>query len=169
MRAELQLRNLYGFVYYPLQSQLRTETRPMYTQAHRFGDDHVILGSMSILGPLGYRFAGYIVNAAPSVLAAMAPEEKRAVEPPLGPTDLVFFPGRPPLDDPDPETGGPKRYVQRSNTPLEGEIFAAQRSVIRYCNRESVLLAVSLPEEVHTGSPREAFCPRSTATPRPPG
>ncbi len=28
---------------------------------------------------------------------------------------------------------------------------------------------VELPEEVHTGSPREAFCPNSTATSRPPG
>ncbi len=28
---------------------------------------------------------------------------------------------------------------------------------------------VRLPEELHTGSPREAFCPRSTATSRPPG
>jgi len=28
---------------------------------------------------------------------------------------------------------------------------------------------LALPEEVHTGSPREAFCPRSTATSRPPG
>jgi hypothetical protein len=26
-----------------------------------------------------------------------------------------------------------------------------------------------LPEELHTGSPREAFCPESTATSRPPG
>ena len=30
-------------------------------------------------------------------------------------------------------------------------------------------VVVRLPEEVHTGSPREAFCPRSTATSRPPG
>jgi len=30
-------------------------------------------------------------------------------------------------------------------------------------------VTVTLPEEVHTGSPREAFCPRSTATSRPPG
>ncbi len=28
---------------------------------------------------------------------------------------------------------------------------------------------VTLPEEIHTGSPREAFCPESTATSRPPG
>ena len=28
---------------------------------------------------------------------------------------------------------------------------------------------VALPEELHTGSPREAFCPNSTATSRPPG
>lgn len=30
-------------------------------------------------------------------------------------------------------------------------------------------VVVTLPEEVHTGSPREAFCPNSTATSRPPG
>jgi len=28
---------------------------------------------------------------------------------------------------------------------------------------------LTLPEELHTGSPREAFCPNSTATSRPPG
>jgi len=28
---------------------------------------------------------------------------------------------------------------------------------------------VQLPEEIHTGSPREAFCPNSTARSRPPG
>lgn len=28
---------------------------------------------------------------------------------------------------------------------------------------------VALPEEIHTGSPREAFCPNSTAKSRPPG
>ena len=30
-------------------------------------------------------------------------------------------------------------------------------------------VTVTLPEELHTGSPREAFCPESTATSRPPG
>lgn len=30
-------------------------------------------------------------------------------------------------------------------------------------------LTISLPEELHTGSPREAFCPKSTATSRPQG
>jgi hypothetical protein len=30
-------------------------------------------------------------------------------------------------------------------------------------------VTVVLPEELHTGSPREAFCPESTATSRPPG
>lgn len=30
-------------------------------------------------------------------------------------------------------------------------------------------VTVTLPEEVHTGSAREAFCPSSTATSRPPG
>lgn len=30
-------------------------------------------------------------------------------------------------------------------------------------------VTVQLPEELHTGSPREAFCPESTATSRPPG
>lgn len=31
------------------------------------------------------------------------------------------------------------------------------------------VVTVALPEEIHTGSPREAFCPRSTATSRPQG
>ena len=31
------------------------------------------------------------------------------------------------------------------------------------------VVTVRLPEEVHTGSPREAFCPQSTASSRPPG
>jgi hypothetical protein len=31
------------------------------------------------------------------------------------------------------------------------------------------VVTVALPEELHTGSPREAFCPRSTATSRPQG
>jgi hypothetical protein len=30
-------------------------------------------------------------------------------------------------------------------------------------------VTITLPEELHTGSPREAFCPESTATSRPPG
>lgn len=30
-------------------------------------------------------------------------------------------------------------------------------------------VVVAFPEEVHTGSPREAFCPGATATSRPPG
>lgn len=31
------------------------------------------------------------------------------------------------------------------------------------------VVTVAFPEEVHTGSPREAFCPGATATSRPPG
>lgn len=31
------------------------------------------------------------------------------------------------------------------------------------------VVTVAFPEEVHTGSPREASCPRATATSRPPG
>jgi hypothetical protein len=31
------------------------------------------------------------------------------------------------------------------------------------------VVTVEFPEEIHTGSPREAFCPNSTATSRPPG
>lgn len=30
-------------------------------------------------------------------------------------------------------------------------------------------VTLTLPEEIHTGSPREAFCPESTASSRPPG
>ena len=46
------------------------------------------------------------------------------------------------------------------------------RTVALSTSRARVLrddVQVTLPEELHTGSPREAFCPRSTATSRPPG
>ncbi len=48
--------------------------------------------------------------------------------------------------------------------------FATQ--VALRTSRAAVLDSVAvvrLPEEVHTGSPREAYCPGSTATSRPPG
>lgn len=48
--------------------------------------------------------------------------------------------------------------------------FATEANV--QTSRAGVLdnvVSVSFPEEVHTGSPREAFCPNATATSRPPG
>ncbi|HSJ22514.1 MAG TPA: hypothetical protein VK964_18260 [Nocardioidaceae bacterium] len=48
--------------------------------------------------------------------------------------------------------------------------FATQ--VALHVERAAVLedvVTVDLPEEVHTGSPREASCPNATATSRPPG
>ena len=48
--------------------------------------------------------------------------------------------------------------------------FATEVSL--HTERAGVLddvVTVAFPEEVHTGSPREAFCPNATATSRPPG
>jgi len=36
-------------------------------------------------------------------------------------------------------------------------------------HRRCRVVLVTLPEEVHTGSPREAFCPEATASSRSPG
>jgi hypothetical protein len=55
---------------------------------------------------------------------------------------------------------------------LSARAGAFVRDVVVRTERAGVLdddVSVRLPEEVHTGSPREAFCPRSTATSRPPG
>ncbi|MBF4161622.1 hypothetical protein [Nocardioides acrostichi] len=40
---------------------------------------------------------------------------------------------------------------------------------VRYLRVLSDDLVLTLPEELHTGSPREAFCPDATASSRPPG
>lgn len=49
-----------------------------------------------------------------------------------------------------------------------GSTVTEVRLRTRRAGREHVS-TVRLPEELHTGSPREAFCPRSTATSRPRG
>lgn len=45
------------------------------------------------------------------------------------------------------------------------EVVLRTRTVTTFTDEVSV----RLPEELHTGSPREAFCPESTASSRPPG
>ncbi len=45
------------------------------------------------------------------------------------------------------------------------EVVLRTRTAGAFVDEVSVLL----PEELHTGSPREAFCPESTASSRPPG
>ena len=55
---------------------------------------------------------------------------------------------------------------------LSARAGAFVHEVVVRSERAGVLDAdvrITLPEELHTGSPREAFCPRSTATSRPPG
>jgi hypothetical protein len=55
---------------------------------------------------------------------------------------------------------------------LSARAGAFVTEVVVLTERAGVLeqdVRVTLPEEVHTGSPREAFCPSSTATSRPPG
>ena len=55
---------------------------------------------------------------------------------------------------------------------LSARAGAFVTEVVLRVERAGVLsddVTVTLPEELHTGSPREAFCPNSTATSRPPG
>ena len=55
---------------------------------------------------------------------------------------------------------------------LSARAGAFVHEVVVRSERAGVLgddVRITLPEDVHTGSPREAFCPRSTATSRPPG
>lgn len=72
---------------------------------------------------------------------------------------------------------GERRTVRLSMFMLACETLSARAGsfateVNLRTSRAGVLddvATVAFPEEVHTGSPREAFCPRSTATSRPPG
>lgn len=72
---------------------------------------------------------------------------------------------------------GERRTVRLSMLMLACETLSARAGsfateVNLETSRAGVLddeVTVTLPEEVHTGSPREAFCPRATATSRPPG
>lgn len=50
-----------------------------------------------------------------------------------------------------------------------GAFLTAVRVRTRQAGLFEDTVELRLPEEVHTGSPREAFCPNSSATSRPPG
>lgn len=50
-----------------------------------------------------------------------------------------------------------------------GSFAAEVRLALRSAGVVDGVASAALPEEVHTGSPREASCPRATATSRPPG
>ncbi|MFC4783730.1 hypothetical protein ACT8ZV_04610 [Nocardioides sp. MAHUQ-72] len=60
--------------------------------------------------------------------------------------------------------GGCESLSARAGAFVDEVVLRTERAGVL---RDDVRL--DLPEEVHTGSPREAFCPRSTATSRPPG
>jgi hypothetical protein len=73
--------------------------------------------------------------------------------------------------------GGSRTTVQLSMQMHSCETLSARAGsfathVSLHTERAAVIedaVTVTLPEEVHTGSPREASCPNATATSRPPG
>lgn len=84
------------------------------------------------------------------------------------------------------DTDGHRRFTVPGNDSVEVDLhlkmggceslsaragsFAHQVSLsTRRMGMSAGTATIVLPEEIHTGSPREAFCPNSTATSRPPG
>ena len=64
------------------------------------------------------------------------------------------------------------RMVMHACETLSARAGSFATEVALRTRRAGVLadtVTVGFPEEVHTGSPREAHCPRATATSRPPG
>lgn len=64
------------------------------------------------------------------------------------------------------------RLLMHSCETLSARAGSFATSVVLRTERAGVLeddVTVAFPEEVHTGSPREASCPNATATSRPPG
>jgi hypothetical protein len=93
------------------------------------------------------------------------------------------FPDRRPVDDRDGRAAARPRAAPTSVAGTEAtSVFSIGEHTVRQIRYDDGgtlrytfevtnegRLPLTLPEEVHTGSPREAFCPRSTATSRPPG
>ena len=111
-------------------------------------------------GTLRYTFSLTNDGALPVTVAGLAAEQ---------PPSRLFHPAAV-----TPSRSGPREAVpvtldlaMSGCETLSARAGAFVTEVVLATDRGGV--TVTLPEELHTGSPREAFCPNSTATSRPPG
>ena len=127
----------------------------------RYHDDHDLLYSFRLRNDGGL----------PVTVTGLAPLERT-------PRLLRYHPlegpgAAPPFDVPS-GASVPVRLVLRmeacESLSARAGSFATEMAVhTRRAGFLDEVATVRLPEEVHTGSPREAFCPESTAGSRPPG
>ena len=129
---------LFHFVYFMKAHDLGGSTRPFCTLVHKTRDG--IAGTLLIsrLYELGYpyHYVGPILNLPHLLHERFDKEKETRGESPV--TDsLVLLTTRPPISD-NPAEG--ERYILRSETDLETEIFNSLRMFISKCNRYEISL-----------------------------
>ena len=122
-------------------------------------------------GILAYRFVVANDGPLPVTVAGLAPPGVRprlfrylGVTAPSGAAVFTIGPGE--------RTEVTVRLLMRGCETLSARAGSFATGVRLRTERAGVLentVRVAFPEQVHTGSPREASCPRATATSRPPG
>jgi hypothetical protein len=116
---------------YPTPGQSNRQPLPFQLRQLRDGDAGWLMGKA--IEEQGYTFEGPIINY-PSPGPELIPVDTSR----LRPTDLLLLTTRPPMHD---RAFGEKRYIQRSYTTLEDDLFT--RALSRYlerCSRTSVVL-----------------------------
>ena len=101
-------------------------------------DGHAALFLARVLATLGYHFGGVIFNPPGKPPPPADPFARRQVDRSfLRPSDLIVLTTRPPLDD---LLDGDRRYIRRSFTDLEEDVFRALRTLFEHCSRSQVTL-----------------------------
>lgn len=120
-------------------------TRAFTSQIHRTRDGLAHLEISAFLAAKGISYAGAILNIPKYVQPTLANCGHRSALK-LEPNDLVLLATRPPLDDPRPAGKGrrERRRVDRSETPLERELFSALLPFFARCDRGTIELADNL-------------------------
>ncbi|MGA2075473.1 MAG: hypothetical protein ABSH52_18440 [Terriglobia bacterium] len=121
-------------------------TRPMESQLHKIRDGLASGLLISVLGDMGYKYEGPILNLPETVADGL--RTIQSVDVPIGSSDLLLLATRPPLND--FEEGEPvsKRYILRSHNALEEVIFEElQLHFLATCHRGRIILSetVELP------------------------
>jgi len=124
----------YWFSYPSAPRSMRRPDQRSLLDFHRMRDGCMILSLSQPLYQAGFDYAGELLNFP----ADLRPEtQNRRSDPPLGGTDILVVPTRPPLDD----NREDRRSMRWSNTDLETQVFTAMRKVFFKLDRGRAVLS----------------------------
>ena len=133
----------FPWLYYAKDKDLGKRSFP--TQIHKIRDGLAVLEAAQVLNECGYAYGGSILNI-PQPIADFLGSKVRRISVALSPTDVVFIPTRPPLDDAGEvkQEKKSRKPILKSGTELEASIVEKLRLALKLCRRDEIVLSDEL-------------------------